>query len=56
MSERNDRVLNSIETLIESIEGKNTEDLTSEISTREDIINIHYTFLKTMLLYPEKKV
>ena len=47
-------VLQSIDTLIEIIDGKRPETDLPRIPTRDEIINLHYAFLKSLFLLTEE--
>lgn len=47
-------VLKSIDTLIEIIDGTKPESELPRIPTREEIVNLHYAFLKSLFLLTEE--
>ncbi len=47
-------ILQSIDTLIEIIDGTKPESELPRIPTREEIVNLHYAFLKSLFLLTEE--
>jgi hypothetical protein len=47
------KVLASIDTLIEIIEGQKPETEMPRVSTRDEMIGMHYAFLKSIFLLTE---